>query len=69
MMNYPGWGGSIGPAPNEYAMLHVYARDTTSGAGNCVCGKTLADIVHLEAAPGVPIPESMRSRSERNSNG
>ncbi len=28
-----------------------------SGAGNCVCSRALGDKIHVQAAPGVPIPE------------
>lgn len=52
----PGWEGSIGPFSNEYAKAHVYARDIHSGAGNCVCGSALVDMVHVQAAPGIEIP-------------
>lgn len=57
----PGWEGSVGPFKNEYGLRHVYARDIHSGAGNCVCGKHLGHGIHLQAAPGVEIPESMRN--------
>jgi hypothetical protein len=60
MDGIPGCEGSIGPFPNEYAEPHVYARDVTSGAGNCVCGCALGDELHVEAAPGVPVPEGAR---------
>lgn len=56
----PGWEGSIGPGPGQYNDPHVYARDICSGAGNCVCGHALGDARHVQAAPGVPIPDSMR---------
>ena len=56
----PGWEGSIGPGPGQYGQPHVYARDVCSGAGNCVCGAALADARHVQAAPGVEIPERMR---------
>ena len=56
----PGWEGSIGPSPAQYGKPHVYARDITSGAGNCVCGRALGDSRHVQAAPGVPIPDRMR---------
>jgi hypothetical protein len=56
----PGANGSIGPGPADYCQPHVYARDITSGAGNCVCGSGLGDDVHTEAAPGIDIPDSMR---------
>ncbi|RCV53489.1 hypothetical protein [Marinitenerispora sediminis] len=32
----------------------------TAGDWNCVCGRPLGDRLHTEAAPGVPVPESMR---------
>lgn len=56
----PGWEGSIGPAPAQYGQPHVYARDICSGAGNCVCGRDLGSSVHVQAAPGVPVPEHLR---------
>lgn len=60
----PGWEGSIGPFSGQYWRSHVYARDVHSGAGNCVCGKDLGHDLHLQAAPGVDVPDSMRhSRS------
>ena len=58
----PGWEGSIGPGPGQYGKPHVYARDTGSGAGNCVCGRDLGDRLHVQAAPGVPVPDHMRRR-------
>jgi hypothetical protein len=58
--NVPGWEGSIGPNPGQYGEPHVYARDIWSGAGNCVCGATLGDRLHVQAAPGVPIPDRLR---------
>jgi len=57
----PGWEGSVGPFPGQYGRRHVYARDVHSGAGNCVCGGHLGHKRHVQAAPGVPIPEAMRS--------
>lgn len=54
--NVPGWEGSTGPLPSQYKQPHVYARDTFSGAGNCICGAGLPDERHVQAAPGVPIP-------------
>jgi len=39
----PGYEGSIGPSPAQYNQTHVYARDVTSGAGNCVCGRARDD--------------------------
>lgn len=56
----PGWEGSIGPGPGQYHLPHVYARDIQSGAGNCVCGHSLGDIRHVQAAPGVEVPERLR---------
>ena len=56
----PGWEGSVGPYPSQYGQPHVYARDVNSGAGNCVCHRALGDALHVQAAPGVPIPERMR---------
>lgn len=56
----PGWEGSIGPGPGQYNDPHVYARDITSGAGNCVCGRPLGATKHVQAAPGVPVPDWMR---------
>lgn len=57
----PGGCGSIGPFGSaEYCQPHCYARDITSGAGNCVCGAALPDDLHVQAAPGVPIPDEMR---------
>jgi hypothetical protein len=56
----PGWEGSTGPFPNDYGNPHVYARNIHSGAGNCVCGRGLLDDLHVQAAPGVPIPKWMR---------
>jgi hypothetical protein len=57
----PGYEGSVGPGPGQYNRPHVYARDVTSGAGNCVCGWPLPDDRHTEAAPGVPIPNRFRN--------
>lgn len=56
----PGWEGAQGPFPHEYREPHVYARSIHSGAGNCVCGLWLDHELHVQAAPGVPIPEGMR---------
>jgi hypothetical protein len=56
----PGWEGSIGPLPSQYGQPHVYARGVHSGAGNRVCGRALGDATHVQAAPGVPIPEGLR---------
>lgn len=57
----PGQHGSVGPFPAEYRGPHAYARDVHSGAGNCVCGRHLSHYRHTEAAPGIPIPDGMRS--------
>lgn len=66
-MTVPGWEGAVGPFPSQYSQPHVYARDIHSGAGNCVCGSDLGHDDHVQAAPGVPIPASMRHprRSKR----
>jgi hypothetical protein len=56
----PGWEGSMGPFRHQYSQPHVYARDIHSGAGNCVCGSDLGDRLHVQAAPGVEVPERMR---------
>lgn len=56
----PGFEGSIGPGPRQYKLPHVYARDVHSGSGNCVCGLHLGHERHTEAAPGVPVPDTMR---------
>jgi hypothetical protein len=56
----PGWEGSQGPFRSDYIQTHVYARDIHSGAGNCVCGSDVGDWVHVQAAPGVPVPASQR---------
>ena len=61
MDGVPGFEGSLGPfGAAEYCQPHVYARDITSGAGNCVCGCALGDDIHTEAAPGIPVPDSAR---------
>lgn len=65
----PGWEGSIGPGPAQYGKPHVYARDVHSGSGNCVCGTGLGAWVHVQAAPGVSIPDSMRWGTEPNTGG
>lgn len=59
-MSIPGWEGAVGPFTVDYDKSHVYARDVFSGAGNCVCGAGLGAWKHIQAAPGVPIPDSMR---------
>jgi hypothetical protein len=56
----PGWEGSTGPFRDEYSLPHVYARDVFSGAGNCVCGWDVGDDRHVQAAPGIPVPDSFR---------
>lgn len=56
----PGWEGSLGPFKREYHLPHVYARDVQSGSGNCVCGSHLGHSKHVQAAPGVPIPDELR---------
>lgn len=56
----PGWEGAIGPTPSQYHLPHVYARDVHSGAGNCVCGRWLGHSKHVQAAPGVDVPERLR---------
>jgi hypothetical protein len=58
----PGWEGAVGPFAHQYSSPHVYARDIQSGAGNCVCGSDLGHRVHVQAAPGVEVPEGMRHR-------
>lgn len=57
----PGWEGSIGPFQSQYHLPHVYARSIHSGAGNCVCGRALGSSKHVQAAPGVPIPDELRA--------
>jgi hypothetical protein len=65
----PGYEGTMGPFPDQYSEPHVYARDTFSGAGNCVCGSGLGDWVHIQAAPGVEMPERLRpARSQDRDN-
>jgi hypothetical protein len=61
----PGWEGSIGPGPGQYGQPHVYARDVCSGAGNCVCSRSLGDDLHVQAAPGVPVPAAYRRAGGR----
>lgn len=58
----PGYEGAIGPFRSQYHLPHVYARSVHSGSGNCVCGRSLGDPRHTEAAPGVPVPDAMRTR-------
>jgi len=62
--NVPGWEGAVGPFKADYASPHVYARDVHSGAGNCVCGSALGEDLHVQAAPGVDVPDRMRVKSE-----
>ncbi|HEY1119457.1 MAG TPA: hypothetical protein VGE43_17210, partial [Acidimicrobiales bacterium] len=50
----PGWEGTVGPGPGQYGRPHVYARDVTSGSGNCVCGRDDTHGLH------VPVPASPR---------
>ena len=50
----------LGPFAADYGRPHCYARDVASGAGNCVCGSSLGDALHTEAAPGVPVPVAVR---------
>lgn len=57
----PGWEGTIGPFPGQYGKPHVYARDVQSGAGNCVCGRDPGHRLHVQIAPGAPVPDWMRS--------
>lgn len=64
-MNIPGFEGSVGPFPREYGQQHVYARDIHSGAGNCVCGSAPGDGCHVQIAPGVPVPDWMRTDRDR----
>lgn len=53
---------SLGPLTDaERTAPHVYARDITSAAGNCVCKAALGDEIHPFAAPGVEVPESARA--------
>jgi hypothetical protein len=56
----PGWEGTVGPFSGQYTDPHVYARDVHSGAGNCVCGSDVGHKLHVQAAPGIDIPETMR---------
>jgi 2'-5' RNA ligase len=53
-----GWEGAVGPSPSEYTKPHVYARDTGSGAGNCVCGMDPRAAIHIQLAPGVDNPDA-----------
>lgn len=65
-MNIPGLEGSVGPFPREYGQQHVYARDIHSGVGNCVCGGAPGDGRHVQIAPGVPVPDWMRTQRDRD---
>lgn len=56
----PGWEGSVGPFRKDYGKPHVYARNVQSGSGNCVCGAHLGHRRHVQAAPGIDIPDRMR---------
>ena len=56
----PGLQGTVGPFSSEYNKLHVYARDVHSGAGNCVCGLDLGHAIHVQAAPGIDVPDRLR---------
>lgn len=60
MRDVPGWEGSQGPFPQDYRSPHVYARDVHSGAGNCVCGLDVGAPLHVQAAPGVEVPDRLR---------
>lgn len=60
MKDIPGSEGSQGPFPSQYKDPHVYARSVHSGTGNCVCGATLGDRLHVQAAPGVDVPDRLR---------
>lgn len=52
--------GTLGPFLDEYDRPHVYARDVRFADGRCVCGAALGDPRHVQAAPGVDVPEQMR---------
>lgn len=60
----PGHEGTQGPAASAYNLRHVYARDVQSGSGNCVCGSSLGNYLHTEAAPGVPVPGRLRLHTD-----
>lgn len=60
MTDVPGWEGTPGPFPGQYHLPHVYARDVNSGAGNCVCGRDIGDLMHVQVAPGVDVPNRLR---------
>jgi hypothetical protein len=59
-MNIPGWEGTVGVFKDQYGRPHVYARDIHSGASNCVCGNVLGHRLHVQAVPGIDIPEDLR---------
>lgn len=61
MTAIPGWEGAVGPFRADYGRPHVYARDVHSGAGNCVCGAHLGHRRHVQAAPGVDVPDALRT--------
>jgi DNA-binding CsgD family transcriptional regulator len=54
----PGFNGRLGPYPPQYRMPHTYARSVNSEHGACVCGAPFLHPVHVQAAPGVPMPGS-----------
>jgi hypothetical protein len=58
----PGFEGSVGPFGNQKSEPHVYARDVHSGAGNCVCGVDPGHWLHVQIAPGVDVPDRLRTR-------
>lgn len=62
MSTVPGQEGAIGPFPGQYAQPHVYARNIHSGMGNCVCGRDVGHHLHVQAAPGVEVPERLRAQ-------
>jgi hypothetical protein len=47
LRDIPGWEGSVGPFPGQYSLIHRYARDVHSGAGNCVCGRHEDSSIHV----------------------
>lgn len=49
---------SLGPLTEaDRRAPHMYARDVTSGAGNCVCKAAPWDSLHIAIAPGLGAPE------------
>lgn len=52
----PGWEGSVGPFSGEDNIPHAYARDIYNEVGDCVCHRKFKDPIHIQAAPGVPMP-------------